>query len=315
MLRYQRGAQQLQIGSPRYKRSIAGHQVVHIQCLDRDQNEIDGAYGTGFFIKQGQTVFLCTCWHVVTGYDPLDVKIQPPGKIPPRREFLKVTLRKTEPLPPGFPPHLAGEISYGNHSFYVNLYSESEDGPLPIWQQDQEGPPNGSLENVGIYVPAVDFVLIPIDSILRVQDIMLGKEQCFQSEDLIFRKMIQGDKLMTVGFPFGYGSALNTSNSPTPIMVTRHLASEHSESDRMYALMDGPCSEGMSGSPVFAEVEGEFVFGGIYTGTILPDFGSLGEARLRKEQVLLRKLTALGRFHSSGLLGSVMTYLDEKYAS
>src|SRR3569833_4784361 len=51
-----------------FQRSMLSHKAVMVHCLDDEGNEIEGAYASGFLLKQRRGLFLYTCWHVVFGF-------------------------------------------------------------------------------------------------------------------------------------------------------------------------------------------------------------------------------------------------------
>lgn len=80
------------------------------------------------------------------------------------------------------------------------------------------------------------------------------------------------DKIYIVGYPHGY-SALG-DEQPTPIVLTRHVASSRIKNRTMVLLIDGIGSKGMSGAPVFIQRNEKLILFGMYTGLIYPDYVS-----------------------------------------
>ena len=229
---------------------------VRLQCLDDEGRSIKNATASGFIVKEKNDLFLYTCWHVVTGFDMHNIKI-PPSYL--RRGAIQVMLQDCQARAPGV------TAIGGNQSITIPLYTEIDGKEVPIWIQEKKDTPNTDLNNINIKVPAWhDVVKIPLP-----REVAVSETQILQEEDLYMNSPLIGDKLYVVGYPYGY-SSLGT-DQPTPVVVTRFLASDRIKDRTMHSLLDGPAAPGMSGGPVFVEKDERLFLTGIYTGLIYPD--------------------------------------------
>jgi hypothetical protein len=245
-----------------------------IQCLDSDRKPITGAFASGFVRRESEGLFLYTCWHVVTGFNPYDVQV---GHTLPERRFLQVALQAANTRQPGI------EVIGGLQTVVVPLY-ESESVPLkPRWRQDDLHVSHPDLNAVGLHVPfwhdAVKLRLPPETIVAEGQ--IIDESRLFLSNMPL---LTPGDKCLIVGFPYGF-SAFGPRN-PTPIVLTRFVASMWIEHRPQQLLLESIAAPGMSGGPVYVEREGALLLFGIYTGVIFPD-----GPRQRGER---EKLTDLG---------------------
>jgi len=229
--------------------------AVHIQCLNNNQEPIIGAYASGFIVLQNEQKFLYTCWHVVTGFNMHNVEV---GKILPNRRFIEINLQNCDTRQPGV-------ITIGgNQSTILPLY---DDNNMPLWIQNSEDVPHYSLNNIHIKVPFWhDAIKLKLPETISVNDMQLIKE------DEVCQGNIPpiGDKVYIVGYPYGY-SVLGLEQ-PTPIVLTRFIASDKIKDRNSEILLDGPGAPGMSGGPVFLEHNETLYLLGIYTGLIYPDY-------------------------------------------
>jgi len=232
--------------------------AVHIQCLNDEQEEIKNAYASGFIVKENGQLFLYTCWHVATGYDMHKIKT---GNNLPDRSIFRVTLQDCQQPQPGL------NVVGGKQSFEIQLYTEKDGKKIPAWFQDMKDLPCFELNNINIKVPSWhDVIKLHIP-----HDICVSDMQILSDDDISMNSPMIGDKLYIVGFPYGY-SALGLEQ-PTPIVMTRFLAANSVvERTTMDRLMDGPCTHGMSGGPVFVETNNALFLTGIYKGSIYPDY-------------------------------------------
>src|SRR5688572_20882274 len=69
---------------PNKLRFAAGHQLsersIKLELLGANGSLV--SFGTGLIMVDTDGVYLYTCWHVVTGYDFLNVKVNKPPIIP-----------------------------------------------------------------------------------------------------------------------------------------------------------------------------------------------------------------------------------------
>lgn len=231
-----------------HDRTSLSFRAVHIQCLDCDNADIRNANASGFIVNENNQLFLYTCWHVVAGYDMHNIKV---GRHLPNRESLRVTLQNYETLQPGV------SSLGGNQSITIPLYSGEEQNLFPVWIQEKKDKPHADLNSINVKVPSL-------------HDVAVSDMQTLSNDDIYTSLPVTGDKLLIVGFPYGY-SVLGMQQ-PTPIVLTRFLADwRYVEGRDMHLLMDGPGAPGMSGGPVFVERDDALYLTGIYTGLIYPD--------------------------------------------
>lgn len=245
--------------------------AVHIQCLDKDSNPINHANSTGFIVRENEKLFLYTCWHVVTGYDMHNIELK---HVSPNRKFLRVTLQNCERRQPGL------EVIGSNQSVTIPLYDTTVSPCLPLWYQDEQDTPDPDLNEINIKIPYWhDAVKIPLPPDLCISEFqIISSAQTFKNLPLL------GEKVYIVGYPYGY-SAFGM-NQPTPIVLTRFVASTVIAGRQTELLLDGPGAPGMSGGPVFIERDNALLLSGLYTGLIYPDHV------IKKNE----KTTALGTF-------------------
>lgn len=228
--------------------------AVHIQCLDENQKPINGAYASGFIVQEGEHNYLYTCWHVVTGFNMHNVEV---GKNLPNRKFLEVNLQNCETRQPGI------QAIGGNQSTILTLYDKNN---KPLWIQNSQDIPNHSLNNIQLKVPFWHDAV----KLLLPETISLSEMQIIKEDEVFKNSPFIGDKVYIVGYPYGY-SVLGLEQ-PTPIALTRFVASDKIKDRHSEILLDGPGAPGMSGGPVFVERNNSLLLVGIYTGLIYPDY-------------------------------------------
>jgi hypothetical protein len=109
--------------------------------------------------------FLYTCWHVVTGYDPNDLRVT---SALPKRAFLEVFV-PDQRLPADDTP-VVGRPPL----FTVPLYDESARPKKPRWYQDRAHLPHPDLNSIGLCVPSWhDAVKIPLSTDVEVSQLHL----------------------------------------------------------------------------------------------------------------------------------------------
>lgn len=228
-----------------------------LQCLDEDQKPIPGAFASGFIRREDGGTYLYTCWHVVTGFDPYDIRI-PFHHV--SRDYLHVAIQTSDQRQPGV------EVIGGVQAIILPLYDTSNGLRKPRWLQDQRHIPHSDLNHAGIYVPFWhDVVKIPLPPDLCISDI-----QVIDESRLNGRMVVPGDKCLVVGFPYGFSSF--GPNQPTAIVLTRFLASNRIHGRAQQCLLESIGAPGMSGGPVFIEREDDLLFLGVYTGLLFPDY-------------------------------------------
>lgn len=225
--------------------------AVHLECLGKNGERISVA--SGFICRESDGLYLYTCWHVVTGYDPSDLKVM----WPPRQVALMMHFQGFEQLPN------AG-LTRGHQSHRIELYDVSTSPPKPRWLQNRLHIPHGDLNNINIRVPAWhDLIKLELPEKLNISPLQIVEESA-----ITHWPPQDGDKMYVVGFPYGY-SAL-TMTQPTAIVLTRYIAASVAASPTV-ALLDGIGAQGMSGCPVFVELDGRIFLSAVYTGSVYPD--------------------------------------------
>ena len=211
---------------------------------------------SGFLLRDDAQLYLYTCWHVVTGIELANPVL--PGTNQ-RRSRLKVSMQRSEKF--------KGPIASvgGSDSFEVELYEPSgQDVFLPRWEQDEQSVPNSNLAMANLVQPFWhDMVRIRLPA-----SVVTSTTQVVNRLDLWPDAIAPADPLMLVGYPYGFSAKQLT---PTPIVVTRHVAAISRDGARREILIDGAGAPGMSGSPVFYEWDNRLYLFGMYVGVIFPD--------------------------------------------
>jgi hypothetical protein len=228
--------------------------AVQIQILDAQKTAIKNA--SGFIVKELESLFLYTCWHVVTGFNMHDLRV---GLEPPKGIFLKVNLQNAEEQQPGV------VAIGGSQSLIIDLYDKVDLPRKPVWFQDKQDVPNIDLNAINLQIPFWhDAIKIPLPPTISVSDLQIVSE-----DDLWHSLVFAGDKLLISGYPYGYSAS--GIQQPTPVVLTRFVAATRIENRQREILIDGPGAPGMSGAPVFIEFNNKLFLFGIYTGAIFPD--------------------------------------------
>jgi hypothetical protein len=162
-----------------------------LQCLREDGEPLPGAFASGFVRREANGLWLYTCWHVVTGFDPYDLRV---GNQLPTRRHLRVALQASEAHQPGV--HVIG----GLQSVVVPLYDAPAEVGRPRWLQDARHVPHPELNAVGIFVPFWhDLVKIKLPPEIRLSDIQIVDETLLLPDNA--GSVALGEKCMVVGFP------------------------------------------------------------------------------------------------------------------
>lgn len=232
---------------------------VRLQALDAAKRELPGMVASGFVRRLGGVLYLYTCWHVVTGFDPYEISV---GFTLPARRYLAIALQGAELRNPGM------LVVGGLQTFTVPLYEEDVPSSKPLWEQDDQHTPHAELNAIGLHVPFWhDVVRIKLPADLFVSDMQIvDEERLFQGNMPL---LSAGDKCLVVGYPYGF-SAFGQSQ-PTPIALTRFVASDRIAGRHQQFLLEAIGAPGMSGGPVFVEREQDLLLIGVYTGSIYPD--------------------------------------------
>ena len=228
---------------------------VKLELLDQDQLSVNIA-ATGFVFSDGDRQWLFTSWHVVTGYDFLDVKVLNP----PVRKFIKVISKQIQERGEGW--RSIGDTATQTLPLY------GTDG-IPLWRQQEQYRPHNDLAELGIFIPEhVDLVAIPFEVDIRERN-----ERCYVPEHISTAGLQNGTAVYITGYPWGY-SALG-DRTPEPLFLVRHIASWVTANPHNF-LLDGVGARGMSGSPVFVKGERGFKLVGVYCGAYFPDVAATG---------------------------------------
>lgn len=253
--------------------------AVFIECLGANDEVL--CVASGFIYKQGDEFYLCTCWHVVTGYNPGDLKV----KSPPDRKAIMMYWQDVR-----LKRHKSTHT--GRQSLRIELYDNSTAPPTPLWMQDDAATQHPDLSAINIRVPGLlDLVMLRLPDDIKVSDAQYIDE----TEKFSDFMLMLGQKVFLVGYPYGY-STLGRSQ-PMPVVLTRFVAANMIEKTLATALLDGAGAGGMSGCPVFIEKNDTIVLAGIYTGSIYPDH-------------IIQKnnpVTALGKISVLGIMFSPKT--------
>ena len=226
--------------------------AVLLHCLDERKLPIENECATGFIRKESDGLYLYTCWHVVTGYDPNNPKLT---STLPKRKYLRMIFQTAS-------NGGVGECS----SFDLALYDFSSTPHTPLWWQESYESKNISLNEINIKVPVKqDVVKIPLNDFHHP----LFDFQYIDAEQSVKDLIMVGEKTYVVGYPHGY--SVTGTNKPTAIVLTRFIASSEFMQLGGPTLLESMGAPGMSGSPVFVERNGEILHFGIYTGVIFPD--------------------------------------------
>lgn len=235
--------------------------AVHLQCLDKGLEPIERATASGFLVREESKVFLYTAWHVVSEMNPHALTVPP---VFPRRRWLRVSLQDCQ-------PHAVGSVIGGMQSIDVPLYEDTqcEQGVLvPLWFQGNQHIANDLLNPVGLYVPFWhDVVRLEMPASTRVADMQTVEPRMHVPRTTMVEP---GEKCFVVGYPYGFSAAID-ADQPTPVVLTRFIASTHISGKRnRELLLDGYGAPSMSGCPVFLERGSDLYILGVYTGVIHP---------------------------------------------
>jgi hypothetical protein len=238
------------------QRLLLPFKCVLLTALDENNRELPGATSSGFIRAESDGNYLYTCWHVVTGFNPHDLRVMRP----PRRKFLKISMQGSNAEPNML-------TLGGRRSFTIPLYDGNQSPAKPLWLQDGDHVYHADLNAIDIHVPFWhDIVKIKLPEVFSVPDAQRVTDvsllTTMEAVDIT-------EKVLIVGFPYGY-SALGPTQ-PTPIVLTRFVAAKAIHGRRRELLLESPGAPGMSGAPMFVERYGQLLLFGAYTGLIYPD--------------------------------------------
>lgn len=175
----------------------------------------------------------------------------------------------------------------GLQSWVLPLYDSVVRPAHPLWLQDDAHIPHLDLNAVGLFVPFFhDAVKIALPGQVRVSNLQVVNDaRVFPGSE---PPLAPGDKCLVVGYPYGF-SAFG-ADQPTPVVLTRFVASDRIAGRRQQFLLEGIAAPGMSGGPVYVERGENLYLVGLYTGAIYPDHAIRDRARERDRE----KVTDLG---------------------
>lgn len=239
-----------------FQRLSLSHKAVMIQCLDAAGKEIDGAYASGFILRESDGLFLYTCWHVVTG---LDIHYLPMNYEAPNRRVLRISLQDSAEQPTG--GKLRAFVIDGLRNLDVPLYELRDGRDIPVWHQDPVEETT-DLKVVKIVVPhRHDAVKLRLPKSFDTSPLHVV-EWADLNNGLIF----PGDRIYIVGFPYRFSA--RGEDQPIPVIVTRFVAGTQIKGRIGEFLIDGVGAPGMSGGPVYIERDGQILLVGLYKGTV-----------------------------------------------
>jgi hypothetical protein len=247
--------QDLRLSSDRFHLPL---RAVRLQCLDeRMQELVPDAVASGFLmIDRAGVTYLYTGWHVVTGFDSRDLQWMPLPP-PPKRCFVRIDMQDSQQRNPSV------TVIGGRQTIEVPLYAA--DG-RSLWEQDYMHLPHADLNPQGLRVPFwIDAVRLRLPTGVRTSEVQVLQDP----DDIALGTMLlPGEPVYMVGFPYGYST--QGLDSPTPIVLVRHVAAINPAGRALDFLLDGAGAEGMSGGPVFVQREQRLRLVGVYSGAIYP---------------------------------------------
>lgn len=246
---------------------------VKLDLLDESGRLI--SYGTGLLMTEDDGTYLYTCWHVITGYDFLELKVKAPPAI--RKVALRTkTVRQENPA----------VIAIGGEK--VTEYALYDAQGLPVWQQEEAERPHPDLNAIGIRIPKhCDLVRLRVEI-----DDLARAHQSFVPNDVWHDHINIGTPVLIGGYPYGYSAF----HFPEPVFLTRSIATMWTKIP-FVTLLDGTGAHGMSGSPVYVKIAGKWALYGVYTGILFPDYqqGLNGDSNDRHAALGLMLIFKLGR--------------------
>lgn len=238
-----------------FERSLLPHKAVIIECLNNQKEPIEKAYASGFILKESDGLYLYTAWHVITGYDlhNLPLNYQQPNRMEIRLSKIKSEQQNTN-------SPLQAYVLNSLETVDIPLY-ENQDISRPLWYQD----PIQEFNGASIQVPDKhDAVKIKLPDTFEASDI-----QIVNSNELNNQLIFPGDRIYIVGYPYKFST--RGEANPSPVVLTKFVASTSIKNRLHEFLIDGLGAPGMSGGPVFIERNEQIFLLGIYTGAIYTD--------------------------------------------
>lgn len=235
-----------------FQRSVLIHKAVMIQCLNDSGEPIKNAYATGFILREKDGIYLYTCWHVVT-----NIKMHNPT-MPTEEKRMGLRISKIKANKQETGSKLTAFVLNGPENIDIPLYEKLGTSLHPRWRQDPIEDLNGAI----IPIPDKhDAVKIQLPETLQFSDV-----QVIEQEELWKNLVFPGDRIYVVGYPYQFSSS--GWDQPSPIVLTRFVASTSIQGRYREILLDGVGAPGMSGSPVFLERDDQIYLLGLYQGLI-----------------------------------------------
>jgi hypothetical protein len=174
----------------------------------------------------------------------------------------------------------------GAQVFEVDLYDTSTSPPMPLWEQEEQSVENDNLALASLSQPFWhDTIRIRLPDSIKAWPVQTMTRNA-DWDDLWTGLVSPCDSLLIVGYPYGYSTM---RDSPTPIVLTRHVAAISKDRGQREVVIDGGGAPGMSGGPVFFVVSERIYLYGMYLGIIYPDTQGVQDPTFKPELT-----TALG---------------------
>ena len=241
--------------------------------------------GTAFIYRHKGESYIITNWHNVSGRRPYDKKLISKYAVAPDNLSTEVPMASPEKLEIEIPTSSKedlgnGESLVGWKSYTMELYKNE----VPIWYVHPE------------HKHLVDVVAIPMDS--DGTKLIVANDESLELTNFTLRPSIDA---FVLGYPLGL-----TGGAKFPIWKRASIASEPDiDLDKLPKfLIDTATREGMSGSPVYAQINGYFTpedkpgienaiigegsrFAGIYSGRLGDDIFKAQMGVVWKEKAII----------------------------
>ena len=246
-----------------FQRSLLPHKAVIIHCLDKNGEEIEGKYASGFILSEQDGLYLYTCWHVITGIDMhhLENKVYDL-----ERKALRISIQTAQEQQTG--SKLKAYVIDGLTNIDIQLYETNQDKLCkPLWHQQPSSKrlvylENKDTEKVELPVPdTLDAIKLRLPDSFKTSDMHL-----IMQNDLWKNLVFTGERVYIVGYPYKFSA--RGPQQPLAIVLTRFIAGTSIEGRLGEILLDGTGAGGISGSPVFVEKDEKIYLLGLYTGII-----------------------------------------------
>lgn len=195
-------------------------------------NETDLGIGTAFFYLYEDKTYLITNWHNITGRSPIDLRPLSKELAIPNLIALPIVYSEKSEAPS---PHGGENIFWKIYN--LNLYENN----VPVWY---EHPVHGRQ---------VDAVALPLDGLNETRIYAANDASSLNLENIVLRPSLDA---FVLGYPLGI-----TGGAKFPIWKRASIATEPDIDIENLPkfLIDTATREGMSGSPVYAQVNGYYI--------------------------------------------------------